>query len=47
MDAKIDFEQNSSAGTFASQWVYQKDFIKLKVEDEAILMKLHHAVMPL
>lgn len=41
MDAKIDFrEQNTSAGTFASQWVYQKDFIKLKVEeDEAILMK--------
>ena len=49
MDAKIDFrEQNTSAGTFASQWVYQKDFIKLKVEeDEAILMKLHHILMQL
>lgn len=35
MDAKIDFrEQNTSAGAFAAQWVYQKDFIRLKLEED-------------
>ncbi|CAK9028621.1 Peptidylprolyl isomerase [Durusdinium trenchii] len=46
MDAKIDFrEQNTSAGTFAAQWVYQKDFVKLKVEEDeeghSILLNEH------
>ena len=32
--AKIDFIGQSGAGTFATQWVYQKDFINLRVEDD-------------
>lgn len=34
MAAKIDFTEQIGAGTFATQWVYQKDFINLRVEDD-------------